>query len=71
VATRLRLRFWADDLRVAGPMRQTWIDICQKANIDPKALIEKHVDKLLKLVLESTTVEARVSQPLDVFCSPE
>lgn len=52
---------WADDLRVAGPLRQTWIDICQKANIDPKALIEKHVDKLLKLVLESTTVEAKVS----------
>lgn len=58
---QLCLRFWADDLWVAGPLRQTWIDICQKANIDPKGLIEKHVDKSLKLVLESTTVEGKVS----------
>lgn len=41
-------------------MRQTWIDICQKANTDPRELIEKHVDKLLKLILESTTVDAKV-----------
>lgn len=48
----------------AGPMRQTWIDVCQKANTDPKELIEKHIDKLLKLVLESTTVDAKVGLSL-------
>jgi len=50
----------------AGPTRQTWIDICQKAAIDPKELIEKHIDKLLQLVLHSTTMDAdaKVSGPL-------
>ncbi|KXN82440.1 Translational activator gcn1 [Leucoagaricus sp. SymC.cos] len=48
---------------VSGPMRQTWIDVCQKANTDPKELIEKHVDKLLKLVLESTTVDVELGFP--------
>jgi hypothetical protein len=44
----------------AGPMGQTWIDICQKAKTDPRELVEKYVDKLLKLVLQSTTVNAKV-----------
>lgn len=48
----------------AGPTRQTWIDICQKAAINPKELIEKHIDKLLQLVLHSTTMDAKVSIPL-------
>lgn len=45
---------------IGGPMRQTWIDICQRANTDPKELIEKHIDKLFKLVLESAAVDAKV-----------
>ncbi|KAF5354845.1 hypothetical protein D9756_005584 [Leucocoprinus leucothites] len=44
---------------VSGPLRQTWIDICQKAKVDPKELIEKHVDQLLRVVLESATVDAK------------
>jgi len=50
--------------RSAGPTRQTWIDMCHKAAIDPKELIEKHIDKLLRLVLHSTTMDAKVSIPL-------
>jgi len=49
---------------LAGQTRQTWIDICHKAAIDPKELIEKHIDKLLQLVLHSTTMDAKVSIPL-------
>jgi len=49
---------------LAGPTRQTWIDICQKAAIDPKELIEKHIDKLLQLALQSATGSVKVAIPL-------
>ncbi|ESK85788.1 translational activator [Moniliophthora roreri MCA 2997] len=40
---------------VCGSSRQTWIDICQKANCDPQQVVLRHLDKLLQLVLSSAT----------------
>jgi len=36
-----------------GPDRQTWIDLCQKASLDPYGLINKYFDKLFDLVLDA------------------
>lgn len=45
-----------------GNSRQTWIDLCQKARADPRDLINGNLDKLFKLVLEASTVDAKVCQ---------
>ncbi|KAG5642517.1 hypothetical protein DXG03_002618 [Asterophora parasitica] len=44
---------------VCGKSRQTWIDLSQKARTDPHDLATKHLDKLLKLILESSAVDAK------------
>lgn len=54
-------RFCHDSqLFVGGTSRQTWIDLCQKAHTDPHELTNKHLDKLLKLILGASAVDAKV-----------
>ncbi|KAF9059496.1 armadillo-type protein [Rhodocollybia butyracea] len=48
---------------VCGPSRQTWIDMCQKANIDPRALVESHLEKLLKLILDASLSDTKPGFP--------
>ncbi|KAF9266994.1 ARM repeat-containing protein [Marasmius fiardii PR-910] len=43
---------------VCGRSRQTWIDICQKASCDPRDLVERKLDKLMELILESSSPDA-------------
>lgn len=43
-----------------GPDRQTWIDLCQKASLDPYGLINKYFDKLFDLVLDAACSESKV-----------
>jgi Generalcontrol nonderepressible 1 (Gcn1) N-terminal len=43
-----------------GPDRQTWIDLCQKASLDPYELINKYLDKLFNLVLDGAYAESKV-----------
>ena len=45
-----------------GSLRQTWIDLCQKASIDPREFTNKKLDDVLKLVLAASTMG--VSWPL-------
>ncbi|KAJ7077832.1 armadillo-type protein [Mycena belliarum] len=33
------------------PGRQTWIDICQRAGVDPRALVVRELDRILEFVL--------------------
>jgi hypothetical protein len=57
-----------------GTSRQTWIDLCQKARTDPCDLTNKHLDKLFKLILGTSTVDPKVSSLKLVvhrFCSSE
>ncbi|TFK68469.1 ARM repeat-containing protein, partial [Pluteus cervinus] len=64
---------------VAGSPRQTWIDLAQKAGIDPRELVNRHLDRLFELILEASTTEAKTgfakagSKALTtlVFVSPE
>ncbi|KAF5374683.1 hypothetical protein D9615_008940 [Tricholomella constricta] len=44
---------------ICGNSRQTWIDLCQKARTDPHDLTTKHLDKLLKLILGASAVDAK------------
>ncbi|KAF8161530.1 armadillo-type protein [Crassisporium funariophilum] len=44
---------------LCGSDRQTWIDLCQKASLDPYELINKHLDKLFNLVLNATLTESK------------
>ncbi|KDR69874.1 hypothetical protein GALMADRAFT_913484 [Galerina marginata CBS 339.88] len=44
---------------ISGPDRQTWIDLCQKAGVDPREIVDKHLDKLLKLILDATVTPSQ------------
>ncbi|GLB43526.1 putative ARM repeat-containing protein [Lyophyllum shimeji] len=44
---------------ICGTSRQTWIDLCQRAQTDPRELTIRHLDKLLKLVLGASTVDSK------------
>ena len=43
-----------------GSDRQTWIDLCQKASLDPYELINKYLDTLFDLVLDAACSESKV-----------
>jgi len=45
---------------LGGSDRQTWIDVCQKATVDPRAVVDKHLDRLLKLVLDASAAKSQV-----------
>jgi hypothetical protein len=45
---------------LGGSDRQTWIDVCQKAIVDPRAIVDKHLDRLLKLVLDASVAKSQV-----------
>jgi hypothetical protein len=36
---------------LGGNSRQVWIDLCQKAHLDPHAVIENQIDNLLDITL--------------------
>lgn len=48
-------------LCTGGPYRQTWIDICQRARVDPHELVTKRLDKLTDLVLDATLTQGKVA----------
>lgn len=53
--------------RIGGDSRQLWIELCQKADVDPRDLINSNVEGLLKNVLEATNTEEKVCSILDHF----
>ena len=50
-------------ISTGGTSRQTWIDLCQKAQTDPHDLTNRHLDKLFSLILGASTVDSKVSSP--------
>ncbi|KAG6884723.1 hypothetical protein C0993_008704 [Termitomyces sp. T159_Od127] len=44
---------------ICGNSRQTWIDLCQRARLDPHELITNHLDKLFNLILTGSAVDAK------------
>lgn len=66
------------DWGVAGSLRPVWIELCQKARLDPHELVSAHADALLTRVLQTIDVDNKVgliqtSYYLDlnrVPCSP-
>ncbi|KAI0366693.1 ARM repeat-containing protein [Pilatotrama ljubarskyi] len=43
----------------SGNLRPVWIELCQKARVDPHELVSAHVDGLLRKVLEAIDVERK------------
>lgn len=62
----------SDINHTGGASGQTWIDLCQKSRTDPRELVEKHLDRVLKVILEASTVNSKVRPPTTfsvlVFC---
>ncbi|KAJ4478479.1 armadillo-type protein [Lentinula aciculospora] len=48
---------------VSGSSRQTWTDLCQKAGTDPREVVEKHLNRLLELVLDASLSESKSGFP--------
>jgi hypothetical protein len=49
-----RLSF--NDLHPGGNSRYTWIELSQKAGIDPHQLVVGQIDRLITLILEASNV---------------
>ena len=46
--------------RTAGNIRPVWIELCQKARVDPHELVTTHVDAILEKVFSAISVAAKV-----------
>ncbi|KAG6810659.1 hypothetical protein H0H92_010871 [Tricholoma furcatifolium] len=44
---------------ICGNSRQTWIDLCQRAGVDPHDLTNRHLDTLFKLILAGSAADAK------------
>ncbi|RXW23690.1 hypothetical protein EST38_g2167 [Candolleomyces aberdarensis] len=42
-----------------APSRQTWIDLCQKASLDPLDLVVKHLGNLVELIVSGTKADPK------------
>ncbi|KAF9496394.1 ARM repeat-containing protein [Pleurotus eryngii] len=45
---------------VCEPSRQIWVELCQKANVDPFKLVNGNVDRLMKNILAASTIPAKL-----------
>lgn len=39
-----------------GNSRQLWIEVCQKANVDPQDLVNSKAEDLLRMVMDATNM---------------
>ncbi|KAJ3828802.1 translational activator GCN1 [Lentinula raphanica] len=53
----------ANHALVCGSSNQTWIDLCQKAGVDPQEVVGKHLDRLLGLILHASFSDAKSGFP--------
>ncbi|KAF9561868.1 ARM repeat-containing protein [Agrocybe pediades] len=44
---------------ICGSDRQLWVDLCQKARSDPREIVDKHLEKLMKLILDATVATSK------------
>ncbi|KAJ7066647.1 armadillo-type protein [Mycena amicta] len=50
--------------RLANPVgRQTWIDICQKAGVDPRDVVARRVDRIISLILAAAAEDPKTGLP--------
>jgi hypothetical protein len=38
-----------------GNSRQVWIELCQKARLDPRAVLDNQLDNLLKFAIDTSS----------------
>jgi hypothetical protein len=48
-------------LLAGGASRQTWIELCQKARLDPHDLVSRNLDKLFRIILVASAAEVSMS----------
>jgi len=46
---------WGGHLAPGGNSRQVWIDLCHRARLDPRAVLDNHLDHLLKIIMDPSS----------------
>jgi hypothetical protein len=46
---------WGGHRAPGGNSRQVWIDLCHKARLDPRAVLDNQLDNLLKIILDPSS----------------
>ncbi|KAJ7449659.1 armadillo-type protein [Mycena latifolia] len=50
--------------RLANPPgRQTWIDVCQRAGVDPRALVVQRLNRVVELILAGASEDSKTGLP--------
>ena len=54
------------------PSRLLWVELCQRAGLDPLGVVSGHVDLAMKHVLEASTTDPKVRFCFfqDAYCGP-
>jgi hypothetical protein len=47
--------FWGGHRVPGGNSRQVWIDLCHRARLDPRAVLDNQLDHLLKITMDSSS----------------
>ncbi|TFY83754.1 hypothetical protein EWM64_g252 [Hericium alpestre] len=50
---------------ISGTSRQAWIDLCQKASVDPGSLVEHQIDRLFTVALASSLLDEAAAEGFD------
>lgn len=48
---------------IGGQSRQAWIELCQKARIDPPVLVQNQIERLFRLILDASASD-KVEAPI-------
>ncbi|KAG2015263.1 translational activator GCN1 [Coprinopsis cinerea AmutBmut pab1-1] len=54
---------------ICGPSRQTWIDLCMKAGVDPLVVANKHLQRLLELIRTATLLDSKTGFPQAAYAA--
>ena len=46
---------WEDHRAPGGNSRQVWVDMCHRARLDPRAVLDNQLDHLLKIIMDPSS----------------
>ena len=48
-------RIWGGHCTPGGNSRQVWIDLCHRARLDPRAVVDNQLEHLLKIIMDPSS----------------
>jgi hypothetical protein len=51
---------WILHLLAAPTAQQTWIDLCRKARIDPRGVVDRNLDRIFEITLAASQSDRKV-----------